>query len=395
MKGVDFMGKLLTVALVFVFFLGAAYAEELEDVKKEVEWQKKVIEGLEKRVEELEKEGGAARGQEAGVFRRFGINLGIFGDINFSTRSNEKENNGFSLGAASLYSTANIGERLNFLVEVGVEFDEEETNLDIERLWAGYTFSDLLIVRFGRHHTAMGYWNRIYHHGKLLFYSIDRPFFLQFEDSNGVIPIHIVGLELSGSTVTPAGRITYDIEAGNGPELMEDSDMAGKFNLNVSNAGDGNNSKQAVARVSFEPTAIEGLKIGVFGTNFKVEDSTMSMHEAIFGADVYYKRGGFELVSEYFRLKNGGTPAANAYYIRVAHEIGEFVPYLRYETLDGKDDDPYLGILSGGADRSQYIAGVRYDVDPLHSAIKAQYRYDDTEGEKLRNVFELQWAFHF
>ncbi|HLE08327.1 MAG TPA: hypothetical protein VI914_01690, partial [Thermodesulfobacteriota bacterium] len=94
-------------------------------------------------------------------------------------------------------------------------------------------------------------------------------------------------------------------------------------------------------------------------------------------------------------LKNGGTPAANAYYIRVAHEIGEFVPYLRYETLDGKDDDPYLGILSGGADRSQYIAGVRYDVDPLHSAIKAQYRYDDTEGEKLRNVFELQWAFHF
>jgi len=31
----------------------------------------------------------------------------------------------------------------------------------------------------------------------------------------------------------------------------------------------------------------------------------------------------------------------------------------------------------------------------MNSSLKAQYRYDDKKDEKIHDVFELQWAFHF
>ena len=57
-----------------------------------------------------------------------------------------------------------------------VEDLNDRAIVDIERLWVGYTFDDLLIARAGRFHTALGYWNTEYHHGKHLFLSVDRPF---------------------------------------------------------------------------------------------------------------------------------------------------------------------------------------------------------------------------
>jgi hypothetical protein len=38
---------------------------------------------------------------------------------------------------------------------------------------------------------------------------------------------------------------------------------------------------------------------------------------------------------------------------------------------------------------------MRYDMDVLHSSLKAQYRFDDAEDSDDFNVFEAQWSFHF
>ena len=398
--------KILFFSLAFVLMLGAsAFGDELNDVKGEIEKQKEVIEKLEKRVKELEERKKAEQEVEKEIkaaLPQFGMNLGAFGDINFSTRSREKKNDSFSLGELTLYSTVTRGDRLNFLLELGVEFEGgepgevDETHVDIERLWAGYTFSDFLIARVGRFHSALGYWNRGYHHGKHLFVTVDRPFFLQFEDSNGVIPVHIVGVEFSGTEPTSFGRFRYDIEAGNGPRMDEDASMPGEFNLVVNSTSDDNNSKQVAARVSLEPRGVPGLGVGIFGTAFRVGDegSTISVHEAIYGVDIYFKRGLLEFIAEYFRFRNKDA-SADAYYLQLACTFDRFTPYLRYETLDSEEDDPYLGELAGGGDRFQYIGGVKYDLDFMNSSLKAQYRYDDKKDEKIHDVFELQWAFHF
>jgi cell division protein FtsB len=80
------------VFLVFFFFLFAAVpdsgADELLDLKKAVEEQERELQELRKKVEELEErrhlEDAAAEEMED-ILPKFGANLGLFGDINYST----------------------------------------------------------------------------------------------------------------------------------------------------------------------------------------------------------------------------------------------------------------------------------------------------------------------
>ncbi|MBI5560654.1 MAG: hypothetical protein HY883_05210 [Deltaproteobacteria bacterium] len=403
MKGFAAARKVLVLISLFLFVLNAnAFGGELDELKKEVEKQKSVIEQLEKRIEEIEARGEKVKVEESErheILPLFGMNLGAFGDIDLSSQSREKTNGSFALGSLSLYSTANVGERLNFLFEMEVESSnakgatDMETHVDIERLWAGYTFNDFLIVRAGRFHTPLGWWNTAYHHGKVFFPSVDRPFFLQFEDFDGVIPVHLVGAEASGAVASSAGRFKYDFEVGNGPRMVEEG---GKNVLTPNDFADDNNSKQVALRLSFEPRWMPGVSAGVFGTNFKIEDPTgaVNLYESIYGFYLYGKRDPVEFTTEYFRFRNE-TDEANAYYIQFAYMLEGITPFIRYETLDGGKDDPYMNALSGGGDRFQYIAGVKYDLDIIRSALKAQYRYDEKKGEKTYNVLEMQWAFHF
>ena len=340
---------------------------------------------------------------------QFGTNLGAFGDMNYVTDSRERRRKSFSVGSLGLYTTANYMDRLNFLFEMVVVAHNGRTSVSLERLWAGYTFNDFLIIRAGRFHTALGYWNKTFHHGRHLFKTVDRPFFLKFEDIGGVMPIHIIGLEVAGSASLGSSMFKYWLEVGNGPGLQEDEHArffpGGDYGLTARNLSDNNDGKQVAGRLVIEPGFLPGLSIGVFGTNFFLSDFRipgpvlipMDFHQTIFGGDLYLKRGGFELLGEYFRFKNG-TEEGDAYYTQLSYTLGKLTPFARYERLRSRSDDPYLSVLVGGAPRFQCISGVKYELDYLHSSLKAQYRYDETVNDDSTDdydVFEFQWTFHF
>jgi Skp family chaperone for outer membrane proteins len=86
---IAFVSMLLFIAAV------DSRADELTDLKKSVEEQQRELEELRKKVDELEErrrlEEEAAREMEE-IRPKFGVNLGVFGDINFSSDSREKEN---------------------------------------------------------------------------------------------------------------------------------------------------------------------------------------------------------------------------------------------------------------------------------------------------------------
>jgi hypothetical protein len=383
----------VVVTLVSLFFFTTVVdsrADELLDLKKSVEEQEKELEVLRKKVEGLEErrrlEEEAAREMEE-IRPKFGVNLGAFGDITFSTDSREKENETFSLGELTLYSTASYRERLNFLFELVVEFEDDgDTEVEMERLWAGYTISDLLIVRAGRFHTALGYWNKTFHHGKHLFHTVERPFFLAFEDSNGVLPVHIVGIELSGSVDINQAKFKYWLEVGNGSRIRDNE-------LDPNNFSDDDDDKQLALRVALSPKRFPGLSIGLFYTHLPL-DTTLKRNfdENIFGLDLHYAKKGLEIISEYFHFTNTEA-SANAFYVQLSYSLDLLTPFTRFEWLDVERDDPYMSDLKGGFDRWQYIAGLRYDIDFLHSSLKAQYRYDD--DSKNFSVFEAQWTLNF
>jgi hypothetical protein len=269
-----------------------------------------------------------------------------------------------------------------------VEFEEDETEVEMERLWAGYTISDLFIVRAGRFHTALGYWNKTFHHGKHLFHTVDRPFFLAFEGEDGVVPVHIIGLELSGSANIGQTRVKYWFEVGNGPSIENNQ-------LEPNNFSDEDDSKQFALRVTLSPKRFQGLSVGLFGTHVPVDTIfKRNFGQNIFGLDIHYASEGLEFISEYFHFDNSEA-TADAFYAQLSYALDALTPFTRYEWLDVDSDDPYMRALAGGFDRSQFIAGLRYDIDLFHSSLKAQYRYDDEDGSKDFDVFEAQWSFHF
>lgn len=373
------MNHIFLIPLIFFLFISfpaKSHADDLHDLRDTVMRQQKEIETLSQKVKNIEDDSAS----------RFGWNLGLFGDVNYSTKSREHAQEAFFINELAIYSTASYGERLNFFTEIA--FAQEEMEVDIERAWAGYTVNDLLILRAGKFHTALGYWNKTYHHGKQFFHTVDRPFFLAFEHDGGVMPMHITGLEVEGGKTFPVGRLKYEFQLGNGPALKEDMRV-----LDPNDTSDNNSSKQPVIRISFKPSAISGLSAGLSATAYEVNTSTRKgVDEAVYGVDIYYSGKGLEFISEGFLFRNSDG-SGNACYVQLAYAKDTWTPYARFERLEVEKGDPYFADIENGFDRSQTILGVRYDMDPVISSLKFQYRRDDSDRDY--DVFETQWSFHF
>ena len=80
-----------------------------------------------------------------------------------------------------------------------------------------YRFNDYFSVSGGRFHTAIGYYNTAYHHGNWLSTAEGRPIMYLFEDSGGVLPVHTVGVTMTG-LIPQTGRLGlhWVAEMGNG-----------------------------------------------------------------------------------------------------------------------------------------------------------------------------------
>jgi hypothetical protein len=70
-------------------------------------------------------------------------------------------------------------------------------------------------------------------------------------------------------------------------------------------------------------------------------------------------------------------------------------PFARIERLAVDETDPYLMAMNAAVDHHQVIAGIRVEVETLHSALKVQYRRDARADDRLRHCAEVQWAFGF
>lgn len=375
-----------TAGLALVLLFTPVYGES--PPTHDAEDFQQTIRRLQDRIERLE----AARSlreveQEHEELRpRFGFNLGVFGDVNASSTPRGQQRPAFGLGEIGLYSTARSGDRLTFLFEAAVEVDEDPTKFEVERYWVGYTFSDRLVVRAGRVHTSIGYWNRTYHHARYFFPTVDRPFMLAYER---VLPTHIVGVEFTGTLRRGATSLQYELEVGNGPEI----DTVNQVLKVTDGVQDRERSKQAALRIVGRHAALPGLTVGLSGTTYAFD--VPSLRESVIGVDVAQMRSRVEWIAEGWRLINRSA-GAWAGYLQGAWKFRDAtMPFARVEWLAADAADPYLGALNAAVDRHQLIAGIRHDVDPLHSVLKAQYRRDSRADDHIRHIAELQWSFGF
>jgi len=89
--------------------------------------------------------------------------------------------------------SSDLSNSVSFLSEVVVGADAANSwGIDIERAQITYRASDFFHLSGGRMHTAIGYYNTAYHHGTWFQTATGRPYMYFFEDSGGILPVHIV-----------------------------------------------------------------------------------------------------------------------------------------------------------------------------------------------------------
>jgi hypothetical protein len=122
-----------------------------------------------------------------------------------------------------------------------------------------YKASPYFAATGGRFHTSIGYYNTAYHHGIWFSTAEGRPIMYLFEDSGGILPVHMVGLNVTGA-VPHTGKLGlhYVAEVGNG--LSSNTNDLGSES--VQNFNSDRNSKATNVAAYIKPEWVPGLQIG-------------------------------------------------------------------------------------------------------------------------------------
>lgn len=317
-----------------------------------------------------------------------------FADFNFSASDESGKHAQFGLGQYDTYVTGTLDDRLSYLSEVTFDYAGSAWTLAVERLWVRYYFGEYLSVSAGKFHTAIGYWNRAYHHGSLLFDSIDKP------STRRLFPIHTTGLLFSGRELTRA-RLYYDLMLGNGiaSTPKEDSDDRKSFNLHLytklvegadiglslywDEAPAGPYGAAKTAAIAHGSNEIGVQRAALF------ED----VEVFILAPSLALARGRFAAEAEAVLAHSKGQDSgvaewSKAAYALVSYDMDPWVPFAKFDYLKTEATDP----LYKAADARSYAAGLRFDVSEL-ATLKVQYTYRDAAAGV--NALDAQLAVGF
>lgn len=378
----------------------------LEDIARmQADYQSR-IETLEAQVSQLrDVEAGPDHGSHSGGFRAPRLSIRGFAHVGYnatesSTRAApiEESSNHFDTEGFSLILSSDISERVSFFSET--EFDltgSGSTSITIARMKLNVDLFDGLRMTLGKGHTAIGYWNKNYHHGAWVDPTISRPLIYNYEGSGGVLPLHYYGVELMGDFSSGLGNVSYvaTLANGNGPTTTSTP------------VQDRNDSKLLALLMTWEPREDAGLGFNVVLDRIPGDPAIgpfrdHTIEELIYGGHLFYRVEPFDFVTEFQHIthEDGGTGASYRHYGAFAHlgyTLGKFTPYYRFDLLGIESGDPFFvgsgAVLARLSDTVQHSVGVRWDIKPF-VAIKTEYRYRRDRFQR-DSTAAVQAAFTF
>jgi len=305
-----------------------------------------------------------------------------FGDIDYHVGSSKQDKSSFTLGEFDVFVTSQLSPDISLLNETVLSPDSQNNyGIEIERLLLQYHPSEWFNIDVGRYHTDIGYYSATYHHGTWLQTAENRPFFLQFEDSGGIFPIHNVGLSIYGAIPSGSLGLDYHVEIGNGRQYQAPTSSENQ----VGNIFDDNNYKAFNVAISARPEWAPGLQ---FGGGLYFDQLTppgiARTDEYIIHSHLVYKNAEWEFLSEGYAMnhqtKGGGNEWSDAFYVQLARKFGAFTPYVRFSYLNASATDPVYQLIADVGRHYGPSIGIRYDVSTF-VALKLQYDYFDNSKE--------------
>ena len=315
-----------------------------------------------------------------------------FSDVNYIGTTQKGVTNSFFLGALDLFVTSRLSEKFSMLSEINFEAGEDNNiGIDLERMLLTYRANDHFKLSFGRYHTAIGYYNTAYHHGTWFQTATGRPYLFFFEDQNGILPVHNVGLSLTGTIPSGSLGLNYVAEIGNGRPARTPQ------NTTVQNRFDENNGKSFNLALFSRPEWASGLQFGAsFYHDHLLPALPPRIQEDIPAVHVVYFSPKFEWLNEAVLIRhtfdNGGrsfdTPG---FYTQIGREWGKYRPYFRYQYVNASPLEPVIAYASLQHGPS---FGVRYDWSD-YAAVKVQYSRSFRREIPDYDEIDTQMSFTF
>ncbi len=340
----------------------------------------------------------------------YAAEFSVFSDASYSGSNQNGANNAFAIGGLDIFINHEIADNTTAFAEIVFENDGDSFVLDIERLWIGRHINENLNLRLGRFHSSLGYWNSTFHHGALLFDTVSRPTFLDFEDGNSaVLPVHVVGLQADGEFSSGTGTINYVFNIANGPSYDTSAGLASS-EIAINNVSDPNNDKSALLQLSYtsndselnfgfsamsnviaEAADIGLLSLGTTKGDTLIEQLILSVHAV-------YNLENLDLILEHYSLKNDdiagatGSQTGTTTYAQIGYQISEtYKPVYRFETIDFDASDAYANLL-GTVSGDRHVLALRMDLDDTN-ALKFEVSNNKPNIGTSFNAYAIQWAF--
>lgn len=137
-----------------------------------------------------------------------------FGHLEFYwDRDEDGRHASFSIGEHDFFVNSSLSDKITFIGEYVIRFNSKSATTylpSIERSLLKFNYVNNHSIIVGKVHTPVNYWNDSYHHGRVFFPVIDRPFAFSY-----FVPIHTLGLQFQGQNL---GKLNfgYDFMLGNG-----------------------------------------------------------------------------------------------------------------------------------------------------------------------------------
>lgn len=321
-----------------------------------------------------------------------------YADLSYTKNDGGNGLNHYLLGELDVLGTAKISDTFSALVEVAMQpGDSQNVNMTpivLERLELNYRPNSYFNISAGGLRPAIGYYSTAFLRGSWLQTAVSRPRLFDFEEDGGILPLHIVGVSVSGRIPSGFLGLHYVAETGNGETFgLTGSPTIGEAGHKVTNFA-----------IFSRPAERNGIGIGVsaYHDYFYPAVNLADMSRTIFAAHVVYHHGRIEFLNEGIlaryrgRVGSGSDGRISGFYSQLGVLLGSrLTPYARLEHLYADSAGYFNSYLQNSLTwRTAAVAGFRYDINDFAAfKLEAGHESDFTDGPFYRLGAQLAFRF--
>ena len=289
-------------------------------------------------------------------------------------------------------------ERWRVLAEYYLTDDENE----LERFQVGYSLSPQHLLWIGRLHQPLSTWISQYHHGAYLQPSISRPSIENWEDENGVVPVHIAGLMLDGRRSIGSDRaLRYTASAGIAPQFAEGELLP----FDLLDPDDGSGKLATSISISYFPDYVGESNFGLMAAYSEIEalpdpllgnTTKFDIRQQVVGVHVNLEGDLWGLLSAAYYVDNQSRGSTNVIddwfmsgYIQAGRRFGaDWGTYARLERTRNATSD-FLQLVPRYVHQRELL-GVRWDF-AMRQALAMEVSYNRVSMDEFAEL-RLQWS---